>query len=163
MVQRCAHSVLSEAELQAFAADVAAVLLPGDCVALRGDLGAGKSTFARALIRAFLGDPGHDVPSPTFALRQDYAGPRGSIAHFDLYRLTAASELDELGFDETLATAISIVEWPERAASLLPREHLEVALTEGASTEARLIEIGGSGRAVGAVAALLRDRNNKAR
>ncbi len=163
MADRGVQSVLSEAELQAFAADVAAVLLPGDCVTLRGDLGAGKSTFARALIRAFLDDPDHDVPSPTFALRQDYTGQRGTIVHFDLYRLHAASELDELGFDETLATAISLVEWPERAASLLPAGHVEVALTEVASADARSIEIGGRGRAAAAVVTLLRDRENGAR
>ena len=80
--------ILDEPALVALAGRLARVLVAGDCVALRGDLGAGKTTFARALIRAFVADPALDVPSPTFALRQDYAGPRGAIVHLDLYRIT---------------------------------------------------------------------------
>lgn len=96
------------------AEDVAAVLRPGDLVALSGGLGAGKTTFARALVRALADDPAYEVPSPTFALRIDHALPRMTLAHADLYRLGSASELDEIGLEETLDGGAVIVEWPER-------------------------------------------------
>ncbi|HXW50264.1 MAG TPA: tRNA (adenosine(37)-N6)-threonylcarbamoyltransferase complex ATPase subunit type 1 TsaE, partial [Xanthobacteraceae bacterium] len=83
-----------------FAADVAAALEPGDLVTLSGDLGAGKTTFARALIRALAGDDNIDVPSPTFTLVQLYELPRFSLVHADLYRISSATELAELGFDD---------------------------------------------------------------
>src|SRR6202046_2464032 len=83
-----------------FAIDIAAALEPGDLVTLSGDLGAGKTTFARALIRHLAGDETIDVPSPTFTFIQTYELPRFALAHADLYRLLGAGELAELGFDD---------------------------------------------------------------
>lgn len=111
-----------------FGEDLALALKPGDCVALSGDLGAGKSTFARALIRAVADEADLDVPSPTFTLVQSYEDLRIPIAHFDLYRLGDASELDELGFDEALASGICLVEWPEMAGELLPSDRIVMKL-----------------------------------
>ena len=103
-----------EAATIRFGEDMALILRKGDCLALSGDLGAGKSTFARALIRAVADDPALEVPSPTFTLVQSYA-LRLPIAHFDLYRIADAAELDELGFDEALSDGACLVEWPEKA------------------------------------------------
>jgi tRNA threonylcarbamoyl adenosine modification protein YjeE len=118
-----------EAATAALAEDVAAALAPGDLVALSGALGAGKSTLARALIRALADDPALEVPSPTFTLVQSYAAGRLAVAHADLYRLGDESELDEIGLDEALAAGAVLVEWPERAAGRLPAARLDLALT----------------------------------
>ena len=109
--------------------DIAAMLRPGDVVALSGDLGMGKSTLARAIIRAMAGDPALEVPSPTFTLVQAYA-TRVPIQHFDLYRLSSPEELQELGFDEAVRDGAVLVEWPERAAAELPAGTVVVALSE---------------------------------
>ncbi len=109
------------------AARIAAGLQAGNCVALKGDLGAGKTTLARAILQA-LGVTEH-VPSPTFTLVQSYETTRGSVFHFDLYRIEVPSELEELGFDEALDQGIVLVEWPERAEGRMPSDVLNVALT----------------------------------
>ncbi|HSM42906.1 MAG TPA: tRNA (adenosine(37)-N6)-threonylcarbamoyltransferase complex ATPase subunit type 1 TsaE [Afifellaceae bacterium] len=106
--------ISEEAATWRLAEDVAAVLQPGDLVALAGDLGAGKTSFARAMIRAACGDPALDVPSPTFAIRIDYQAAHLQIAHADLYRIAGGDEADELGLDEALETGALIVEWPDR-------------------------------------------------
>ncbi|MGE0503290.1 MAG: tRNA (adenosine(37)-N6)-threonylcarbamoyltransferase complex ATPase subunit type 1 TsaE [Rhizobiaceae bacterium] len=98
--------------------DIAAALMRGDLVTLKGDLGAGKTTLARGLIRALAGDPRMDVPSPTFTLVQAYDGVL-PIAHLDLYRLSSPEELDELGLDEALKAGAALVEWPERGGDRL--------------------------------------------
>ena len=110
-----------------FAEDVAAILRPGDLVGLSGGLGAGKTTFARALIRALAADPGYEVPSPTFPLRIDHALPWLKVVHADLYRLAAAGELDEIGLEEALADSAVLVEWPERLPPDLSGERLDLA------------------------------------
>lgn len=110
--------------------DLAAALKPGDVVALSGDLGAGKTTLARGLIRASTGDPLLDVPSPTFTLVQAYERGRLPVAHFDLYRLSDPAELDELGLDEALAGGVALIEWPERAENRLPANVIRVSLAE---------------------------------
>jgi tRNA threonylcarbamoyl adenosine modification protein YjeE len=117
-------------------ARIAGGLKAGDAVALWGDLGAGKTTLARAILRA-LGVT-DDVPSPTFTLVQNYATePR--IAHFDLYRLKSAREMEELGFEDALAEGAVLVEWPERAPETLPPEALHVRLKqENGTRTARL-------------------------
>lgn len=103
--------------------DLALALKPGDCLALSGDLGTGKSTLARAFLRAVADDETLEVPSPTFTLVQSY-DLRIPVSHFDLYRLADVSELDELGFDEALSDGICLVEWPENALSALPKTRL---------------------------------------
>src|SRR5262245_39235777 len=84
---------------------------PGDVIAFYGDVGAGKTTLARAVIGALLRDANPDVPSPTFALQQTYATPRLTVAHFDFYRLSSADEARELGFEEAIDAGAVIVEW----------------------------------------------------
>lgn len=99
--------------------DLALALGAGDCLALIGDLGAGKSTLARAFIRAMAEAPDLEVPSPTFTIIQTYP-TRIPVAHLDLYRLSDVSELDELGIDEMLEDGICLIEWPDIAAEILP-------------------------------------------
>ena len=112
-----------------FAAEIALALEPGDLVTLSGDLGAGKTTFARALIRYLAGDHSIEVPSPTFTLMQTYELPRFVLVHADFYRLSGAAELGELGFDDLPPGAVVFVEWPDRAAGFLPADRLDIAFT----------------------------------
>jgi N-acetylmuramate 1-kinase len=114
---------------RALAADLAAALEPGDLVTLSGDLGAGKTAFARALIRHLAGDERIEVPSPTFTLMQNYELPRFVLVHADLYRLNNPAELEELGFDDIPDDAVVLLEWPDRAAGLLPADRFDLALT----------------------------------
>ncbi|MBM3621230.1 MAG: tRNA (adenosine(37)-N6)-threonylcarbamoyltransferase complex ATPase subunit type 1 TsaE [Alphaproteobacteria bacterium] len=109
-------------------AAVSCRLAVGDVVALHGELGAGKTELARAIIRAASGEEALTVPSPTFTLAETYDTPRGPIWHFDLYRLDAPEQVWELGFEEALAGGISLIEWPERIGSLLPAKRLDVTL-----------------------------------
>jgi tRNA threonylcarbamoyl adenosine modification protein YjeE len=109
--------------------DVACALEPGDVVTLSGDLGAGKTTFARAMIRYLANDETVEVPSPTFTLMQLYDLPRFPLVHADFYRLSGASELAELGFDDLPESAVVLIEWPDRAAGFLPPDRLDIALT----------------------------------
>jgi len=118
----------SDAETLSIAAEQAAWLESGDFVALAGDLGAGKTTFARGLIRALADSPELEAPSPTFTLMQVYEGARGPIVHADFYRLKSAAELVNLGWEDATADAITIVEWPERIPEALPANRLEVAI-----------------------------------
>ncbi|HET7412006.1 MAG TPA: tRNA (adenosine(37)-N6)-threonylcarbamoyltransferase complex ATPase subunit type 1 TsaE [Pararhizobium sp.] len=120
--------------------DLALALRPGDCLALSGALGAGKSTLARALIRALAGDPALDVPSPTFTLVQTY-DLRFPIAHFDLYRIADPAELDELGIDEALFAGAALVEWPENAGAALPADAVTIRIEE--HRRGRRVTIGG--------------------
>ena len=131
------------AELLVFA------LKPGDVVALWGDLGAGKSTLARAIVRLLLGDETAEVPSPTFSLVQTYVTARFPVSHLDLYRLSTAEEADELGLDELAAAGVALIEWPERAEQLLPPDRIEVRLEENPSAppSERRIVIEGIGSA----------------
>ncbi|HVZ51682.1 MAG TPA: tRNA (adenosine(37)-N6)-threonylcarbamoyltransferase complex ATPase subunit type 1 TsaE [Pseudolabrys sp.] len=109
--------------------DVAAVLGPGDLITLSGDLGAGKTTFARALIRHLAGDDTVEVPSPTFTLMQTYELPGFALIHADLYRLSGPGELSELGFEDFGDSAVTLIEWPDRAGGSLPPDRLDIALT----------------------------------
>lgn len=119
-----------ETETGQLADDIAMILKAGDVVCLSGDLGAGKSTFARALIRTFAADVGLEVPSPTFTLVQTYEFPRFDLSHFDLYRLEEPEELEELGLEDLLETGAALIEWPERAESLLPRDALWIQIVQ---------------------------------
>lgn len=126
-----------EAATRHLAEDVASILKPGDCVLLVGDLGAGKSTFARAALRALAGNPDLEVPSPTFTLVQTYELDRLSVAHLDLYRLQEEDELDELGLDELLERGAALIEWPERAEDRLPEDALVIRIEPGDGPQAR--------------------------
>jgi len=119
----------------------------GDVIALSGELGAGKTTFARALIGALMRNGGTEVPSPTFSLHQTYATPRLTVAHFDFYRLSGAEEASELGFEDAANDGAAIVEWPERAAVLLPDSRFEFSFGEAADPNARLVTVRGLGEA----------------
>lgn len=122
---------LSQKDVQALAVLLAGQAEPCDVIALSGDLGAGKTVFAKAFIRS-LTNPDEDVLSPTFTLVQTYEARRGEreliLWHFDLYRLKTAQEIYETGFEEALTDGISLIEWPERAGGLLPRNKLTVHL-----------------------------------
>ncbi|HZD88922.1 MAG TPA: tRNA (adenosine(37)-N6)-threonylcarbamoyltransferase complex ATPase subunit type 1 TsaE [Pseudolabrys sp.] len=109
--------------------DVAGLLMPGDLVTLSGDLGAGKTTFARALIRYLAGDESIEVPSPTFTLMQTYRLPAFPLVHADLYRLSSPDEIAELGLEDLGPDTVEVVEWPDRADGLLPPDRLDIAFT----------------------------------
>ena len=109
----------------ALGAMLAQRLRPGDVVGLYGELGSGKTTLARAILRAAAGDPDLIVPSPTFTLVEVYETERGTYWHFDLYRLEAPEQVYELGWEEARAEGIVLIEWPQRLGSLLPK-HLSV-------------------------------------
>ena len=117
----------SLAATEALAATVAALARAGDAILLEGELGAGKSAFARAFLRAATGDPALQVPSPTFTLVQSYDTRIGVVQHFDLWRLEGPGGLTELGWDEA-RDGIVLVEWPDRLGPLRPAEALTVAL-----------------------------------
>jgi tRNA threonylcarbamoyl adenosine modification protein YjeE len=109
--------------------DIAGALQPGDTVTLSGDLGAGKTTFVRALIRYLVGDETIEVPSPTFTLMQTYDLPQFPLVHADLYRLSGAAEMSELGFDDLPEDAVIMIEWPDRTGGSLPPDRLDIAFT----------------------------------
>lgn len=132
-------TLADEADTIRLGEDLALALRIGDCLALTGDLGAGKSTLARAFLRAMADDADLEVPSPTFTLVQAY-DLRIPVAHFDFYRLADSAELDELGFDEALNTGICLVEWPEMAETELPQNRIRLTLEhEGDGRRATII------------------------
>ena len=122
-----ARLLADDAATAALGQELAATLRPGDIVVLDGDLGAGKTALARAIIRALSNDPNLEVPSPTFALVQPYETPRGVVLHADLYRLGDPREIDELGLRDN-PQAIVLVEWAERAPELAAVATLVVTL-----------------------------------
>ena len=113
-------------DTDALGARIAAGLRLGTAVALEGDLGAGKTVLARAILRA-LGVE-EDVPSPTFTLVQSYETRNLAVRHYDLYRIENASEMEELGLEEALDQGAALIEWPERAPSYIPEDALHVRL-----------------------------------
>lgn len=117
---------------------VAAGLRRGDAICLSGPLGAGKSTVARAAVRA-LTSPDEEVPSPTFTLVQTYAAPEFPIAHFDLYRLRSADEAHELGIEDAVADGAALIEWPERLDTAPSPDRLDIELApSGTGRRARI-------------------------
>ena len=133
-----------EAATARLAATLAPQLRPGDALLLEGPLGAGKTSFARALIRA-LADAGTEVPSPTFNLVLTYDTPAGTLWHFDLYRVADPRELDELGLEDALADGISLIEWPDRLAAGMVPQALTLRITPQPGTgTAREAELSGN-------------------
>ena len=124
--------------LEAWGARLAESLRVGDIVALSGDLGAGKTTLARGILRG-LGLAG-EAPSPTFTIVQTYDPPevRLPVWHVDLYRLDTSEDTGELGLDEAFDMALVVIEWPERMGALLPRRALQISLDGAGEAERRL-------------------------
>ncbi len=146
------------ASTDALGARLSSALLPGSVVLLFGDLGAGKSSLARAAILAAL-DEEQAVPSPTFTLIQDYQTKQGRIVHSDLYRLTDVDELEELGLAEAFETAAVLVEWPERLEDSLPNDRLEIHLSMASEGRAaRLVATGSQGEKM--AQAVMRSRDD---
>lgn len=138
----------SEAETVAFAARLARIVRTGDVLALWGDLGSGKTVFARGFIRACC-HPDEEVPSPTFTLVQTYepaAADGAAIWHFDLYRLSDPADALELDIEDAFASAISLIEWPDRLGPLLPAHHLDLMLGAGDDPGRRRLTICGDAR-----------------
>lgn len=129
-----------DAATAALGAELAAGLRPGDLVILTGDLGAGKTALARAIIRNLAGDPMLEVPSPTFALVQPYDSPAGPILHADLYRLGDPREVEELGLIDNPG-AIVLVEWAERAPEIVEAATLVVELAIPPGGIGRLVSV----------------------
>lgn len=128
-----------------FAHAIGATLRPGDVLLLSGGIGAGKTHFARCLIRS-LQDIPEDVPSPTFTLVQVYDTRAGEIWHTDLYRLGNPDECDELGLTDAFETAICLVEWPDRLGALMPPNALSLAFSVGETEEDRRLTLTWSDR-----------------
>jgi tRNA threonylcarbamoyl adenosine modification protein YjeE len=137
-------------------ADLAMLIGPGDVITLSGDLGAGKTAAARAMIRYLAGDDALEVPSPTFTLAQSYELAPFPLLHADLYRVNDASELEEIGLSPLPEATVALIEWPERAPSALPQDRIDIALSHRAAlgSTARAAEITGYGKAVAQVARL---------
>jgi len=144
------HSTDETLEL---ARSVGELLRPGDVVSLVGDLGAGKTVFARGVARA-LGVTDL-VVSPTFTIVREYEG-RVPLVHVDVYRIDAVQELHDLGFEEVVRDdAVTIVEWGDKVDGLLPGDRLDIRLTRGAADDERVVEIEGHGHSWRARAAEL--------
>tara|TARA_R110002110_G_scaffold75589_2_gene199706 strand:+ start:2896 stop:3366 length:471 start_codon:yes stop_codon:yes gene_type:complete len=129
---------------EALAAKYAATLVRGDVIALTGDLGAGKSVFARALIRALGRAAGIEidhVPSPTFTLVQLYDLADFTLYHFDLYRLESPEDAWEIGIEDAFADGVSVIEWAERIEHLVPPHHIRVDLAFGEDETARIATV----------------------
>lgn len=131
-------AVSTAAQTTQRAIELAQVLTAGDIVLLHGDVGAGKTHFARSLIQSVM-PVVEDVPSPTFTLVQSYDTARGDIWHADLYRLTSTYEIEELGLLDAFETAICLIEWPDRLGPLAPENALTLTLTDGPTDDARQI------------------------
>jgi len=137
-MQQKSYRTYESDETAKLAADFASTLHAGDVVLLKGDLGTGKSTFARALIRALCGQD-TEVPSPTFTLVQTYEAPAFTLWHFDLYRLQPIDPLHELGIEEALTTGVSLIEWPEHGGNIFPKESYVVEFEHGTTENERLL------------------------
>lgn len=141
-------------------ADLALLVGPGDVITLSGDLGAGKTAAARAMIRYLAGDPELEVPSPTFTLAQSYDLPY-PIVHADLYRISDPGELEEIGLSPLPEATLALIEWPERAGEALPEDRIDIAFSHRSAlgSNARAAEITGHGKAAAQVTRLemLRD------
>ena len=136
-------------------ADLALLVGPGDVITLSGDLGAGKTAAARAMIRDLANDPALEVPSPTFTLAQSYDLPF-PLLHADLYRINDSSELEEIGLSPLPEGTLALIEWPERAPDALPEDRIDIAFSHrpALGSTARAAEITGYGKAAAQVTRL---------
>ena len=146
----------NEAATAQLMADLALLIGPGDVITLSGDLGAGKTAAARAMIRYLADDDALEVPSPTFTLAQLYDLPPYPLVHADLYRVNDANELEEIGLSPLPEGTVALIEWPERAPSALPADRIDIALSHrpALGSTARAAEITGHGKAAAIVARL---------
>lgn len=146
----------TEAATVSLMADLALLIGPGDVITLSGDLGAGKTTAARALIRYLAGDDELEVPSPTFTLAQTYELPALTILHADLYRIGDPAELEEIGLSPLPADVLALIEWPERAGDALPADRIDIAFNHrmALGPQARAAQITGLGTGAARVARL---------
>jgi tRNA threonylcarbamoyl adenosine modification protein YjeE len=137
-------------------ADLALLIGPGDVITLSGDLGAGKTAAARAMIRYLAGDDSVEVPSPTFTLAQQYDLPPYPLLHADLYRIGDPGELEEIGLAPLPEGTVALIEWPERAPDALPADRIDIAFSHrpALGSTARAAEITGYGKAAAQVARL---------
>jgi tRNA threonylcarbamoyl adenosine modification protein YjeE len=134
-------------------ADLALLIGPGDVITLSGDLGAGKTAAARAMIRYLADDDTIEVPSPTFTLAQGYELSAFPLLHADLYRISDASELEEIGLSPLPEGTVALIEWPERACGRLPPDRIDIALNHrpALGSTGRAAEITGFGKAIAIV------------
>lgn len=128
----------SEEETAKIAADLACRARGGDVFLLNGALGAGKSVFGRAFIRALCGED-TEVPSPTYTLVQTYESAKGTIWHFDLYRLQDPDEVFEIGWEEAMSGGILLIEWPERLGHHLPAKAHHISIETASPTKRKII------------------------
>ncbi len=137
-------------------ADLGLLVGPGDVITLSGDLGAGKTAAARAMIRYLAGDETIEVPSPTFTLAQSYDLPAFPLVHADLYRVNDPSELEEIGLSPLPEATLALIEWPARAAGALPHDRIDIAISHqpALGSTARAVDITGYGKAAAQVARL---------
>ena len=137
------YILANKAETEALGASLAEIAIPGDIIALKGTLGSGKSVLARAFIRKYCKTT-ENIPSPTFTLVQTYDMGLVPVYHFDLYRIINSEETIELGIEEAFSDGISLIEWPERLESYLPKNHLEIWLRVNNKDSIRNILLAGA-------------------
>jgi tRNA threonylcarbamoyl adenosine modification protein YjeE len=145
-------ALANEAATAQLMADLALLVGPGDVITLSGDLGAGKTAAARAMIRYLANDDALEVPSPTFTLAQSYDQPF-PLLHADLYRINDASELEEIGLSPLPEGTLALIEWPERAPEALPHDRIDIAFSHrpALGSSARAAEFTGYGKAAAQV------------
>ena len=125
-------------QTEQIATELAKSLVPGDCIALEGDLGAGKTQFVRGLVKAF-GGSGRAVSSPTYVLLHIYRMPAMTVYHLDAYRVSGAEEFESIGFSELLQQdGIVVVEWASRVKASLPEGHIVIEITATSPTERQI-------------------------
>src|ERR1700749_1911315 len=146
-------ALANEAATAHLMADLALLTGPGDVITLSGDLGAGKTAAARAMIRYLADDDGLEVPSPTFTLAQGYELPSFPVLHADLYRISDASELEEIGLSPLPEGAVALIEWPDRAGNTLPADRIDISFSNrpALGSTARAAEITGYGKGAATV------------
>ena len=149
-------NIADETAMKVLAGQIAEICGIGDLIALSGNLGMGKSVFARAFIRQRLG-PEEEVPSPTFTLVQTYEGADVTISHFDLYRLHQPDEILELGFEDAMAEGSVLVEWPDRLGAYLPRDRLDIEISQGTDANSRSVKLSGHGYWLARVSDVIND------